>query len=75
MEQVKDVGWRKGGLANKYNITKTDGSPTDPKAKYFVLRLDTDPHARAALVKYIKSVEKDNPELSSDLVRLLESIP
>jgi hypothetical protein len=28
------------GLHRRYNVTKADGSPTDPKAVYFVLRLD-----------------------------------
>ena len=30
------------GLYNKYTITKTDGTPIDSNADYFVLRLDTD---------------------------------
>ena len=28
------------GLKNKYIISKADGTPVDPKAKYFVLRYD-----------------------------------
>lgn len=36
----------------KYGITKTNGNPVDPKAQYFVLRIDTDPAARAALTVY-----------------------
>jgi hypothetical protein len=55
------------GLFNKYKIEKADGSPIDPKAVYFVLRLDTDPHARAALFEYMKSVSRDNPELANQI--------
>lgn len=29
------------GLNGRYIITKADGSPTDPRAVYFVLRLDS----------------------------------
>jgi hypothetical protein len=29
------------GLHQRYNVTKADGSPTDPNAVYFVLRLDS----------------------------------
>ncbi len=28
------------GLHQRYKVTKADGSPTDPNAVYFVLRLD-----------------------------------
>jgi hypothetical protein len=39
-------------LYNKYKIEKTDGTSVDPDAVYFVLRIDTDPAARAALIAY-----------------------
>lgn len=42
----------KEGLYGKYRISKADGSPVDPKADYFVLRLDTDPVARRAAREY-----------------------
>lgn len=41
-------------LYYKYLVTKADGSPVDPKADYFVLRLDTDPAARLAAYCYAK---------------------
>jgi hypothetical protein len=41
-------------LYGKYNVTKTDGSPVDPNAQYFVLRIDTDEAARQALDTYAK---------------------
>ena len=40
------------GLYGKYRISKADGSPVDPNADYFVLRLDTDPVARRAAREY-----------------------
>ncbi|MEE9459864.1 MAG: hypothetical protein V3V84_08890 [Candidatus Bathyarchaeia archaeon] len=38
--------YKQGGYESKYTITKNNGNPVDPKADYFVLRLDKDPHAR-----------------------------
>ena len=60
-------GYLTGGLRNKYVITKTSGSEVDPKADYFVLRLDKDPHAIAAILRYAFSIRKDNPEFALDL--------
>ena len=40
------------GLYNKYQISHTDGSPIDPEAVYFVLRLDNDLAARKAAKIY-----------------------
>lgn len=54
----------KKGWYSKYHITKSDGSPCDPSAVYMVLRLDTDPHARAAANTYARGIAQCNPELS-----------
>jgi predicted transcriptional regulator len=40
------------GWYDKYEVSKTDGSELDTRADYFVLRLDTDPAARAAALAY-----------------------
>jgi hypothetical protein len=61
--------YKRGGWELKYIITKTNGKPTDPKADYFVLRLDTDPHAIVAAKAYAKSVKKINWTLSDDLIK------
>ncbi len=50
------------GLYGKYIIQKADGSPVDPKAVYFTLRLDTDQHARAAIRAYIESCKEAQPD-------------
>lgn len=55
------------GLYRKYHITKADGSACNPKAEYFVLRIDKDPHARNALRAYADSVESENASFASDL--------
>lgn len=60
-----------GGLFGKYIISKADGTPIDPTADYFVLRLDTDEAARAALEIYIHAT--DNSELAKDLWNKLDS--
>lgn len=54
------------GLYSKYEIIKSDGSPVDPHADYFVMRLDTDEVARKAALYY--SSITPNKELARDLV-------
>lgn len=62
------------GLFRKYVIEKASGEPVDPNAVYFTLRLDTDPHARAAVRAYAESVRRENSELARDLMDLLEKL-
>ena len=38
-----------------------------PRAEYFVLRFDKDPHARAAMAAYADSVESVNPKFAEDI--------
>jgi hypothetical protein len=59
------------GLHNKYEIRRTDGS-SDGNGKhagcvYFVLDLEHDEHAIAAIRAYAKSCKKENPQLAADL--------
>lgn len=63
------------GLYQKYKIEKTDGTPTDPNAQYFVLRLDTDLKARYALWVYAKLC-KEHYEygLSKELYDWLDAV-
>lgn len=44
----------------------------DPEAIYFVLRLDTDPHARHAALAYANSVEAENKEFARDIREKVE---
>lgn len=61
------------GLINKYVIAKTDGSPVDPNAEYFVLRLDEgcEPNhrnaCRSAIAAYARAIEGYLPQLAKDL--------
>lgn len=55
------------GLYPKYIIAKADGSPVDPNADYFVLRLDTDQAARGAARNYANRIMGDNPVLAQEL--------
>ncbi len=62
------------GLYHKYIVTKSDGSPISPTAKYFVLRLDSDPYARLALRAYADEMTAVNPKLANDLYSLLDEL-
>ncbi len=55
------------GIYGKYLIEKADGSPIAAAAEYFVLRLDTDPCARAAVLRYADECEGRNPILAAEL--------
>jgi hypothetical protein len=54
-------------LYNKYNVTKANGEATDPNAQYFVLRIDTDPAARVALIQY--AYAQDDLEFREQLLQ------
>lgn len=54
-------------LYHKYHITHSDGTPVDPKAEYFVLRIDKDPDARMALRTYIDMIAPRDPEFAKEL--------
>ena len=55
----------KSGLYGKYIIQKADGSPVDPEADYFILRLDADPVARIAALEY--AIQTDDQKLGEML--------
>ena len=60
------------GLFHKFNVTRTDGSD-QPGGKhhgcaYFVLDVDHDPHAKAALQAYAVACAQSHPQLSADLI-------
>lgn len=54
-------------LYNKYQITKVSGEPVNPDAQYFVLRIDTDPAARVALLAYATEIEDTEPVFARQL--------
>lgn len=60
------------GLFRKFNVTRTDGSDK-PGGKhhgceYFVLDVEHDPHAKAALQAYALACAATHPQLSADLI-------
>ena len=61
------------GLYQKYRVTKVEGE-TDPKAIYIVLRVDTDIHARLAILLYSTLIAKTYQKLSCDLNRLIHQL-
>lgn len=65
------------GLYEKFTVVRTDGtSYTGEKhhgCEYFVLDLDHDPHASAALSAYAESCRIEFPALAADLDRKLHT--
>lgn len=55
------------GLYGKYLIAKANGMPIEPKADYFILRLDTDKAARIAALVYAELIDEINHSLALDL--------
>lgn len=61
-----------GGFSPRFLVTRTDGKPCRPSARYMVMDgSGADPHALAALKVYAESVRHDNHELAADLDRML----
>ena len=63
------------GLYKKYIISKTDGSPVDPDAEYFVLRIDKDRHARTAILVYAENIKSENEQFYKDILEKLDQTP
>lgn len=60
------------GLFRKFEVRRTDGSDATPMGKhygceYFVLDINHDPHAAAALSAYADAVEATHPALAADM--------
>jgi hypothetical protein len=62
------------GLHQRYIVSKVSGEPVDPRAEYFVLRVDehgSDSRhvnaCRIAVLAYAHEIEHYLPELASDL--------
>lgn len=65
---------REKGLLKRYHVSKLGGGRNDPKAEYFVLRLDeggSDPiHVRAcrlAILTYADAIENHLPTLAAEI--------
>lgn len=60
------------GIYRKYNISKANGKPIDPEAKYFILRIDNDYDALFAAIYWAR--KKENQELVDDLIELAKEL-
>lgn len=56
-----------GGFETRFKVTRTDGKPCRPEARYLVLDYAGDPHARIAVAAYADSIEAENPQMAADL--------
>lgn len=57
-----------GGFTDRFRVTRTDGEPINPAARYLVLDYSgRDPAAQQAVRAYADAVEATNPELAADL--------
>lgn len=63
---------KESGLFTKYVVSKANGEPVDPKADYFVLRLDTDESARSAARLYAEDIKDRLPALAEELIDKLD---
>ena len=59
------------GYEDKYVVSKRNGQPINPFAQYFVLRMDTDPHAREAIRTYAGCVEECDKGMANSLLKRL----
>lgn len=66
------------GLYDKYIVLRTDGSSgkgdKHENCNYFVLDLNHDKHAIAALDAYAESARLEYPQLSEDIRHIIENI-
>jgi hypothetical protein len=65
----KEKNMAKKRLYRKYEIRKANGKPVDPNARYFVLRIDSDPSARVATLVYADEMEKIGELLFAEQLR------
>ena len=77
-ERNNQLHAEKQGLFRKFVVERTDGSSA-PGGKhegcaYFVLDLDHDPYAAAALRAYAKECMQSHPLLAADLLALCERL-
>lgn len=73
------TGFMKGGFEDRFRVTRLDGKPINPLARYFVLDYSgRDPHAIVAINAYVDSIAGDNPAMADDLIAAIanpESYP
>jgi len=67
------------GLYDKFTVERTDGSSSEggkhDHCEYFVLDLNHDKHAPAALLAYAESCQVEYPLLATDLRAKIKPLP
>lgn len=63
-----------GGFEDRFRVTRVDGKPIDPKARYIVLDYSgRDLHAVRAIEAYAESIEHENPIFARELWDALDN--
>ena len=71
---MTDSRFNQGGFEDRFRVTRTDGKPFNPAARYLVLDYSgRDPHALAAIRAYAESVKDENEVMASDLLDAIEN--
>jgi hypothetical protein len=61
-------GYTQHGFEDRFRVSRVDGQPINPKARYLVLDYSgRDPHAVVAIKAYADSIEAENPAMAADL--------
>jgi len=67
----KETHPKKRGIFRRYLVEKIGGGHA--QCRYFVLDLDCDPHAKAAMEAYARSCHSTHPRLALDILKGLET--
>jgi len=63
-----------GGFEARFRVTRLDGEPIRPEARYIVLDYSgSDRHAVKALQAYAGSIADENPQMAIDLLAALSN--
>lgn len=63
-----------GGFEARFQVTRLDGKPIRPEARYIVLDYSgADRHAVKALQAYADSIAPENPQMATDLLAALSN--
>lgn len=63
-----------GGFEDRFRVTRVDGKPIRPEARYLVLDYSgADPNALHAIREYAIRVIRENPDLAMDLLDALNN--
>jgi len=63
----------KENFHHQYTVIRSDGKTDDPNTKYFVLKVNTDPHALRALRAYQASIRHTNPKMAEEISHWLNN--